>query len=319
MPAEGGALRRLVRGLLQLVVALVLLALALEAALQLAAVAVRATGRPDPGSWLTERHRVLTLGDSNTYGLWVQPEASYPKVFERLWNADAARTPIEVLNLGFPGTNSSKVRHDFPRLLRTFRPDTVLLMIGANDYWTVRTEEVDDERPLARVVRFAWRYSRLYRLLYIARRAIAGEPALRVETGLIDGFRRGEGTARFGDETFELGWAQRTGMTTSLAAIEQEGRADVLAIAEEASREGVRLVLVTYPSEMQLYGAANARMRALAKEHGLPLVDLGVRFRAECPDKACTTYFLADQHPNVAGYARAAEMLVEALGTSGGL
>ena len=55
---------------------------------------------------------MLALGDSNTYGLWVEPAESYPAVFERRWNADPARRPIEVLNLGFPGTNASMVRRD---------------------------------------------------------------------------------------------------------------------------------------------------------------------------------------------------------------
>lgn len=318
MPRGRSVLGRLARGLAQLCFAVVVAALLLEALLQLGALAVRATGRPDPGSFVTERRRVLALGDSNTYGLGVERDEAYPKVFERRWNADAGRPPIEVLNLGFPGTNASMVRRDFARVLRTFRPDTVLLMVGANDYWTVRLDAAPDEGPLARVERFVWAHSRLYRLLYIARRAVAGEPTLEIEARPPAGLQRGEGTARFGDERFELGWTQRNGAAAEVDAIEQQIRLDLRAIADEAQRVGVRLVLVTYPSEAAFYGFANSTLRAFASETGLPLVDLAASFRTECPDVACSGYFQPDQHPNAAGHARAAEILLESLEERGG-
>lgn len=301
------------RGLSKLVVAPLLVAFALEGALQLGALVARATGRPAPERWLSARRRVLALGDSNTCGPGVEPAQAYPAIFEGLWNTGDGRTPIEVLNLGFAGTNTSKVRRDFPRILRTFRPDIVLLMVGANDYWTVRADEGADESPGSRAERFAWARSRLYRLLLIAYRAVAGGPALQIEAGPMDDRRHGHGMARFGDESFELGWLQRPDFSTPKSVLEQESRADLLAIADEARRADVRLVLLTYPAEVELYRAANEHLRALAHETGLPLVDLGARFRRDCPDDACTAYFFPDHHPNAAGYQRAAELLVEAI------
>lgn len=310
---------RIVRAVALLVFALTISALGLEAVLQVGALVVRSTGRPDPGSWVSSRRRVLALGDSNTYGLRVPPDQSYPAQLERRWNADPARQPIEVLNLGFPGTNASVIRREFPRVLRTFRPDTVLLMVGANDYWTVRSQADGSEGGLARAEEFLWAHSRLYRIVYIARRAASDEPALKVEADPKNALPVGHGTVRFGDERIELGWKERIEEVPPIDEIEREGLEDLQAIVEEARRAGVRLVLVTYPSDRSMYGVANKRLRALAHDAGLPLVDLGARFRAECPDTACVQYLQPDQHPNAAGYARAAELLVEAFQEQGGV
>src|SRR5437016_3716125 len=80
----------------------------LELALQLGALYNTRTGRRDPTTLIAGRRRILTLGDSNTYGLYVPPQAAYPRVLERLWNAHRPDDPIEVLNFAFPGMNSSR-------------------------------------------------------------------------------------------------------------------------------------------------------------------------------------------------------------------
>lgn len=86
------------------------------------------------GKW-----RMLCLGDSNTYGVYVDRSEAYPVVFERPWNASRSGSDaaVEVFNLGYPGTNSSKLAQDFLRMLFTFQPDVVTVMIGANDLRTI--------------------------------------------------------------------------------------------------------------------------------------------------------------------------------------
>ncbi len=159
----------LVLGGLALAVAL------LEGALWAAALVVRVSGRPLPITLASEGRRVLATGDSNTYGLYLEPEQANPLVFERLWNARHPEHPVEVLNVGYPGTNTSRLRNALPRFLESAKPDVVTIMVGANDFWT-------EPEPVPRDVEaspehggpsWLWRHSRVYRLLYMGRRAAA--------------------------------------------------------------------------------------------------------------------------------------------------
>ncbi|MEZ5493345.1 MAG: hypothetical protein R3E61_01880 [Pseudomonadales bacterium] len=78
-------------------------------------------------SWTT---RVLALGDSNTYGLYLKAEEAWPAQLEQSWNSAHPQSPIEVLNLGFPATNSFRVLDNLPVLLDKLSPDIVLYYGG---------------------------------------------------------------------------------------------------------------------------------------------------------------------------------------------
>ena len=89
----------------------------LELLLQTGAWLVRATGREAPVAWLADDVRILCLGDSNTYGLYLKPHESWPAQLETSWNTTVTSPRIRVFNLGYPGTNSSKVLGDFAKML----------------------------------------------------------------------------------------------------------------------------------------------------------------------------------------------------------
>src|SRR6185295_14256965 len=118
---------RWARRTLKVAGAVVILVLGLELLLQAGALITRLRQPDRKQAFLTANPRVVCVGDSNTSGLYLKPEQSYPAVLERLWNAQSDRAPIEVLNLGYPGNNSSRVLHDFGRILRLFRPSVVLV------------------------------------------------------------------------------------------------------------------------------------------------------------------------------------------------
>src|SRR5690242_17306033 len=96
------ALRALVGRLSLLAFGLVVGVLALEGLLQVGAVYVRATrAHPSIGA-PTGGRRVVALGDSNTYGLYLAHDQAYPQQLEHLWN-ESHRQHVEVLNMGYPG------------------------------------------------------------------------------------------------------------------------------------------------------------------------------------------------------------------------
>ena len=59
----------------------------LEVVLQLAALSVGARTERISSVWVTGSLRVLSIGDSNTYGLWLERDESYPSQLEAHWNA----------------------------------------------------------------------------------------------------------------------------------------------------------------------------------------------------------------------------------------
>src|SRR5262245_40687343 len=79
--------------------------------------------------------RCLTLGDSNTYGLYLPRDEAWPAQFEKLWNQ--ANSPrLSILNLAYPGTNTVRLSKEIDSILDATTPDMVLIMAGSNDFWT---------------------------------------------------------------------------------------------------------------------------------------------------------------------------------------
>lgn len=303
---RGSLLRPLAANALALLVGLVLL----ELVLQLGALLVGGRG-PGGLPWEPGARRVLCLGDSNTYGLYLERDQAWPQQLQALWDERGSAPRLEVLNFGFPGTNSSQVRRDLPRMLASIRPHLVVVLVGVNDYWTlpVPVDEAADPRSAPR--RFLQEHVRLWRLGWAVWRAwsapeigIPGAPA-----AIVDAPR---GTLRYGDETFERAVRERE----EAAAGDETGRAlreNLEAIAAGAAAGGARVLFLTYPSDVGFYAYANRRIRRAAAESARPLVDLARDFRAACPQEPCPDWLFADHHPTARGYRRLATTLLDAV------
>lgn len=294
-------------------VALVLFGLAvglvaLEVALQVAArVVVPGAERRAASGWLTQRARVVAIGDSNTYGLYVRADQAYPKVFERLWNRARPGRPVEVLNLGFPGMNSSRVRNAFPRIVDTFRPDVVTIMLGTNDLWTA-PEPVSDAAEQPGLRDRLWRWSRVYRLFFILARS-AHPARLTLEDEQIAP-ESGHGVARYGDTTFDLGY-ERT--TPGVAYPPGNLGGNLRALCDYARRAGARTVFVTYADPHAfVYTGPSGVMRDVAATCGAVVAEVGAHLADRCKDGVCPELF-PDAHPTVLGHRFAAKRLFHAV------
>lgn len=277
-----------------------------EIVLQLGASYVRSTGNDRRAAPNGGARSVLCAGDSNTYGIRVRREDAYPAVLERLWNGQAARADVQVLNFGVPGMNSSKLRNNFRVLLASERPAIALVLVGANDIWT-EPAPVDDQGELT-LGQLLWERSRVFRLLYMLERAIRGiDPASgptveRIEprgAARAEPERGGEISPPGEDGQIDLMW---TGKSKSL----QRGwrralQRNLNAMHEFAAESGTRLVLLTYPAHVKAYAAANEVIRQTAAAD-LPLIDLARVFADLCPDAPCPELFFPDGHPTRLGY-----------------
>ena len=138
---------------------------ALEAALQLGAIALHFLYRAPS---LGPSAEVVCLGDSYTAGIGAStPEASYPAQLER--RLAAAGRPVHVANGGMPGQDSAFMLRRLPSLLR---PETKVLcvLMAFNDTWS-RPPRVDlaTIAPGAEATGFQWRW-RTGRLLALSLR-----------------------------------------------------------------------------------------------------------------------------------------------------
>jgi lysophospholipase L1-like esterase len=307
---------RLLRSILR-AVALVLVngllgLLLFEAVLQVAASFVSRSARSQlPIAWMTGDVRVLCLGDSNTYGLHLERAEAYPRQLEALWNGRVGSPRLEVINLGFPGTNSSRLVRDLPALLETFAPDLVILMVGVNDFWTrpfplESTREPWVDRLLRRSI-----VAKLVHLLSRGRDARELEIRMDPSADLVTGARY---VARFGDREFDMGFVpERGGVPGAQRAL----AANLRTLASQARAAGTALQLLSYPARRDFYAPANRVIRGVARAVGIPFLDLEEVFAPRCPESDCGELLFEDGHPTAAGYRLVAETLVARLSDGG--
>ncbi|MCH7869942.1 MAG: SGNH/GDSL hydrolase family protein [Myxococcales bacterium] len=304
-------LRKVVERLALVFIGLVLSCILTEVVLQIGGLYVRATSEAAASSWKSgSAVRVLALGDSNTYGLYLEDrDDAYPSVVQTLWRERHSPEPaIEVINAGVPGTNSSRVRRDIQRLLETFRPDVITLMVGANDYWTEPVPFHDESLTLGNRL---WEYSRLYRLFYMLRRTLENYE-VQIEFDDPEGYRPNRGTIHFGSNRFDLGWTKQKDQASQVW-IDQLTE-NLTSIADLAETLGVHTILLTYPSPSRAsYLWANDRIIAVAEKLEVLLVDSRSVFMRNCAQAACGNLLYTDHHPTAQGHRLIAEALLDQL------
>lgn len=283
---------------------------------------------PEPSdlrSWDGAAPRVLCLGDSNTYGIFLpRRDDAYPHQLQLALGRRGQQ--VDVINLGYPGNNSSRIRAALPSALATVRPDTVTVMVGANDFWTVPEAVPATGDASASRGQWWWRHSRAFRFLFMLRQALSPRGAAPAVTYRADPAQRlrpedtatlpadVQGEIELGGHRFVGGWERKEGGVPNW----QVGLRDNLAaIVAEVRDSGAEVVLITYPSEQDAYRFANQVIREVASETGVPLIDLGVQFRALCAAPPCPEIFYPDGHPTAAGHAAAGERVADWLAEHG--
>jgi len=82
--------------------------------------------------------RVLALGDSLAYGLYMEDEETFPRQLEKLLRQNAARFPdareFEVLNFGVPGYSILQETEQLETIGLAYDPDIALLTVCLNDW-----------------------------------------------------------------------------------------------------------------------------------------------------------------------------------------
>ena len=131
--------------------------------------------------------RILTLGDSHTYGLYYTRNQAWPAQLEKKLLSNNINA--EVINLAHPGTNSTKIQKNIDRMLDDIQPDIVLMLVGVNDFWTT-TFDSDKENNFNNGMEWIKKNIRIYKLIIFitkqqeAEKAV-GKPVYAYEEDLI--------------------------------------------------------------------------------------------------------------------------------------
>lgn len=117
--------------------------------------------------------RVVTIGDSSTFGWGVEPEYTFQHLLEDRFDRSDPDTSIEVFNLGISGHTSRHGLGLFEHYVRDLEPDVLIVSYGANDARRVLQSADDmldlDEtwRGTARDVLYRFETFRLLRRLIL--------------------------------------------------------------------------------------------------------------------------------------------------------
>lgn len=95
--------------------------------------------------------RVVTLGESSTFGYHDRDDETYPHYLQQFLNESAAGKRFEVINLGIPHINSEQILALFIAEALPLQPDVVTLYAGWNDSGREVLDVVERRENLSRV------------------------------------------------------------------------------------------------------------------------------------------------------------------------
>ena len=277
--------------------------------------------------------RILCVGDSTTFGLYINDDASYP--FQLQQRLDA-RMPgqYEVLNAGVGGLSIDDERDYLQRAGLRLNPDLVILMFCANDLRELREQlkpfyeriqEDFDDRGAERMVR-ALKDTRLYRLFFM------GEVAFKHWRYVHKKIRDPEVRRIYVSRSRALEDVRLIGQYNAEQLVREpqhpQVRADWAAYLQELERvrqlldgRGIRLLLAISPEVPEVFGDEPTRYAApfiaYAKQHDLSVIDVNALMRS-VPLEGRLALFHApprDFHLSGQGNARVADAIASWLET----
>lgn len=218
------------------------------------------------------RFRILAVGDSITFGPYVDNEFTYPCLLEKALNEGSTGPSFEVLNAGVPGyTVTDEHRYLLEKGLR-LSPQVVLLGVHTND----PTDLSPDSRARhGRPVQLG----RLQKALFYLRRLAWYEAAVRLRYWAL-AWRKGPAAGR----------PAGGGREEWLAPSEQDWRpywpsyrSHLRGLIGSLRERGIPLLVILFPDPAQVEGRSPAELQGALmetlSEEGVPFVDLLPRLR----------------------------------------
>lgn len=232
---------------------------------------------------------ILCVGDSNTYGVHLPREESYPGQLQTLlqrWSGN----PWRVVNAGYPGNNTADVRGALARQIRAWSPEILIVLAGVNNTWSLSSRqlwETPDREVEPSLYERMLQGSRVQKLARMALNQLASKlgGSLQADTKVVSpqDIRR----------TLEM---------------------DHRRIREICAEHGVRVLMADYPVHIDFTERnVNGVLREIAARSGTPLVDLHAGLLPVAYGLGYPKVMFADYHAATRGNYEVARLVLRAL------
>jgi lysophospholipase L1-like esterase len=263
--------------------------------------------------------RVLSLGDSVTYGLWECIPSGfchgtpYPVALELLWKR-TGRGAVEVIDGGVYGYSSLQGLRYYRTYLGSLDADIVTVMFGWNDHGHRTGSEGREPRNVVlRAIAQGAAHLATYRTLAgVAALALMRDP----EPSRPSEIGSHEPRVSLDDFSFHL---------EQLVQLARERGAQVLLITQPVGPEPapggpqpwLLWAIPSYDAWDALHDRYNDRVREIGQDLGVPVVDADAEFDRRNKAPLFSPYDLV--HPNDAGHALIAELVADRMVREGWL
>ncbi len=250
--------------------------------------------------------RVLAVGDSFTFGPYVENESTYPCLLQETLNAVDSDHRFEVLNAGIPGYTVTDERHYLLEKGLELKPQVVLLGIYTND--------IVDLAPSARA-KFArpGHQDRLQGARFYMRRLAWYDLAVRIRYAALS-----RGTpAKVRPPPTPPDREKARALTPSVGEWQPywpEYQSGLRGLVSDLRQRQIPLLVILFPHVAQVEGRSSEEIqeaiREVLLEEGVPFIDLLPHFQEEPGG----LYLLPiNHHLSARGNRLAADLIREAL------
>lgn len=237
--------------------------------------------------------RVITMGDSCTFGDGVANWETFSNVLEDMLSEAQPGRKVQVINGGVPGYTSYQIYQYLKNDLLPFQPDLVVLYVGFNDNVPGVNGITDAER--GSVNSSVWEVQknfnswRSYQFLKYA--------LLRLKTRIFPGVNPEENSGN--------------GVEHQIFRVPFDDFVDnLIRIHELGRQQGFQVLMFTLPHEFPYEPERNGFIRRAARKGNVPMIDLYKIFK-QYQAAGEDLYTPDGGHPNVLGHQRIAEILFD--------
>lgn len=280
-------------------------------------------------------YRVLTLGDSTTYGIisdntFRYIEQPYPEKLERLVADRVGPGKVEVLNAGVPGYNSFMAVMQLRTKLRGLHPDLITVRYGWNDHLMSKGGESGNayreiDNPLLRGVEDVLLRTALYPFL----RRVAlelrsrGKDVKATTRDIPSEWKPDVPLEQYNHNLrriVELGRAQGAEvwlLTTPHAFLTDENRGQYDKFPNTLSAKALIAfsAIPTFDRMIEIHDAYAEATREVGRELGVPVVDMEEAYRQHASEHLYNSFDVV--HPTQEGHDLEAEVLYQRMVAEG--